>query len=133
MATPTLKTQPVQVELTYHFDTQTVSFPANLRSKKNPKNLKVEKDDELLFTCQQGPLDLLLSPKGVFEPLEYKTGGEVKVVKVLRDIKPEDDAMIKCGGTFNNSSGTLVYETGKRPTEITINPATDGYGVTPET
>ncbi len=126
MATPTLKTQPVTIELTYHFDTKTISFPENLRSKKNPKNLKVEKGDELEFTCPQGSLDLLFSPVGVFEPLEFKTGDAP--VKVKRALKPGEKAMIKCGGTFKYKKGPLDPEE-----IITINPATDGYGVTPET
>jgi hypothetical protein len=128
MATPTLKTQPVTIELTYHFDTKTISFPDNLRSKKNPKNLKVEPGDALNFTCQQGSLDLLLSPAGVFEPTEFKTDGKVKFVRVMRAIEPGEEAMIDCGGTFKYKKGLLGQEE-----IITINPATDGYGVTPET
>jgi len=126
MATPTLKTQPVTIELTYDFKTRKVSFPDHLRSKKHHKNLKVEPGDELKFTCEQGSLDLLLSPAGVFEPTEFKTGGAP--VKVLRAIKPGEEAMIECGGTFKYKKGPLDPEE-----IITIIPKTEGYGVTPET
>jgi len=132
MATPTLKTKAQTIELIYNFVKKTISFhaPKNLRGK-NPNKLKLKKGDLLKFSCKQGTLNIQFSPADAFNPSTYTDGGDA--VKVTRDLKPGDKAMIKCGGTFKNSSGTFGYKTGTPEPEITINPATDGYGVTPET
>jgi hypothetical protein len=127
MATPTLKTKAQTIELTYNFVKKTISFqaPKSLRGK-DPKKLKLKKGDLLKFSCKQGTLNILFSPPDAFNPSTYTDGGHP--VEVTRDLKPGDKPMIECGGTFKNKDGKVDYEK-----TITINPKTDGYGVTPET
>ena len=127
METSTIKTQPVTIELTYDFVKETISFhtPKNLRGK-DPNKVKLKKGDLLKFSCKQGTLNLQFSPVDAFNPSTYTDGDDA--VRVTRDFKPGEKAMIKCGGTFKyNPGGVGTGET------IVIDPKTSKYGVTPET
>lgn len=88
----------------------------------SPRFKDVKKGDRISFTCPQGDLNLVLTPKELFEKTSFKSGDEPILVK------KDGAAKIWCGGTFRlaNGHGTVGSD-GDYP--ITIKPKRGKYGV----
>jgi hypothetical protein len=107
-----MATQPgktVKVTLVYGYAVTTPQFH------------HVKKGDKITFTSPQGSLDLLLTPKELFNTNRFKTGDDPILVTKSGPVQ------IWCGGSFQ------VPQTAWVGPEVTIKPTRGKYGVHSET